>query len=65
MQTLRSNPPDLADPLALCPARVHEFEGQGRHGFALFQLARTAGPVFWIVLAMSGTGFCPGHCPKG
>ena len=38
------------DPLHLLKGRVHEVEGRGRNGFALFQAARLAGPVFWIVL---------------
>ncbi|MFC3058505.1 ImuA family protein [Paenirhodobacter populi] len=39
------------DPLHLLKGRVHEVEGRGKNGFALFQAARLAGPVFWIVLA--------------
>ncbi|WP_051294396.1 ImuA family protein [Gemmobacter nectariphilus] len=39
------------DPLTLLGARVHEAEGRGRIAFALFQAARTAGPIFWIALA--------------
>ncbi|WP_245155767.1 ImuA family protein [Paracoccus ravus] len=49
-------PPDRSfaaatDPFHLLNARVHEVEGQGRSGFALFQAARVTGPVFWICLA--------------
>lgn len=39
------------DPLHLLKGRVHEVEGRGKDGFALFQAARLAGSVFWIVLA--------------
>ena len=65
MQTLRNHPSDHADPLALCPVRVHEAEGQGRRGFALFQLSRTAGPVFWIVLAHERDRLLPRALPEG
>ena len=44
-----------ADPLALCPARVHEAEGRARRGFALFQAARHDGPLIWIL---------PRHAPQ-
>lgn len=44
-----------ADPLALCPARVHEAEGRARRGFALFQASRHAGPLIWIT---------PQHAPQ-
>lgn len=33
------------------PARVHEAEGRSRRAFALFQAARHAGPLIWIVPA--------------
>lgn len=36
------------DVLALRACRVHEAQGFGRHGFALWQAARHAGPVIWI-----------------
>ncbi len=44
-----------ADPLALCPARVHEAEGRARRGFALFQATRHEGPLIWIL---------PRHAPQ-
>ncbi|MDV7272070.1 hypothetical protein RYZ20_14335 [Thioclava sp. A2] len=49
-------PPDLApaDPFGLLAARVHEAQGRGRRAFALFQAARHAGPIFWIL---------PAHAP--
>lgn len=52
MSTLRDRLRAGSDePLHLLNGRVHEAEGRGRNGFALFQAARLAGPVFWIVLA--------------
>jgi len=39
------------DPLTLRSARVHEAEGRGRRAFALFQAARHAGPLIWILPA--------------
>lgn len=47
--------PALADPFALCAARVHEAEGRGRRAFALFQAIRHAGPLVWIL---------PAHVPE-
>jgi len=47
--------PALADPLRLAPARVHEAEGAGRRAFALFQAARCAGPLVWVL---------PAHAPE-
>lgn len=48
-------PPDLApaDPFGLLAARVHEAQGRGRRAFALFQAARHAGPIFWILPAQA------------
>lgn len=43
--------PAPSEPLALAPARVHEAEGLGRRSFALFQAARHAGPLIWILTA--------------
>jgi len=40
-----------AVPFALRPSRVHEAEGRGRRAFALFQAARHAGPLVWILPA--------------
>lgn len=42
-------------PFALAPHRVHEAEGPGRRAFALFQAARLAGPLVWII---------PAHAPQ-
>ena len=53
------------DPLHLLKGRVHEVEGQGRNVFALFQAARLAGPVFWIVLAHDRDRPMPGSLPDG
>ena len=53
------------DPLLLLKARVHEAEGQGRVGFALFQAARTPGPIFWIALAHDRDRLLPGALPDG
>ena len=53
------------DPLHLLEARVHEAEGQGKTGFALFQAARTSGPVFWIALAHDRDRLLPGALPDG
>ena len=52
MRTLRDRPQAGSDdPLHLLKGRVHEVEGRGRTGFALYHAARLAGPIFWIVLA--------------
>lgn len=53
------------DPLTLLGARVHEAEGRGRTAFALFQAARTAGPVFWIALAHDQDRLLPAALPEG
>lgn len=42
-----------ADPFDLRRHRVHEAEGRGRRAFALFQAARHAGPLVWVVPAHS------------
>ncbi|AXC50959.1 hypothetical protein DRW48_00305 [Paracoccus suum] len=47
--------PAGADRLALRARRVHEAEGGGRRAFALFQAARHAGPLVWIL---------PAHVPE-
>jgi protein ImuA len=44
-----------ADPFELRAARVHEAEGRGRRAFALFQAARHAGPLVWVL---------PSHVPE-
>ena len=54
MKTLRESF-SPADPFALRPHRVHEAEGRGRRTFALFQAARHAGPVVWVI---------PAHAPE-
>jgi protein ImuA len=46
---------DAADPLSLCPARVHEAKGRGRRAFALFQATRHPGPLVWVL---------PAHVPE-
>ena len=51
------------DPLHLVKGRVHEVEGRGRTGFALFQTTRLPGPVFWIVLAHDRDRPMPGSLP--
>ena len=43
------------DPFALRMARVHEAQGRSRRAFALFQAARHAGPLVWIL---------PSHVPE-
>ena len=53
------------DPFWLLTARVHEVEGQGRIGFALFQAARVTGPVFWICLAHDRDRPMPLAWPEG
>lgn len=53
------------DPLHLLKGRVHEVEGRGRSGFALFQATRLAGPVFWIVLAHDRDRPMPVALPDG
>ena len=62
MQTLRNRLTyeSHADPLHLLNSRVHEVEGRGRIGFALFQAARLTGPVFWIMLAHDRDRLLPG-----
>lgn len=53
------------DLLHLVKGRVHEVEGRGRTGFALFQTTRLPGPVFWIVLAHDRDRPMPGSLPDG
>ena len=66
MQILRDRRlPGPDDPLHLLKARVHEAEGLGRIGFALFQAAQTSGPVFWIALAHDWVRLLPGALPEG
>jgi protein ImuA len=45
---------DPLDPFSLMKARVHEAEGLGRYGFAVFQAARSVGAVIWVI---------PNHAP--
>ena len=49
------DPAAAAAALTLAPARVHEAGGPGRRSFALFQAARSSGPVVWIL---------PAHAPE-
>ncbi|WP_283180060.1 hypothetical protein [Gemmobacter sp. 24YEA27] len=51
--------------LHLLKGRVHDVEGRGRTGFALFHAARLAGPVFWIVLTHDRDRPMPGSLPDG
>lgn len=53
------------DPLHLLKGRVHEVEGRGRTGFALYHAVRLAGPVFWIVLGHDRDRPMPGSLPDG
>ena len=46
--------PASCDAFTLLRKRVHEAEGRGRRAFALFQAARHAGPLVWIL---------PSHAP--
>ena len=66
MQTLRDRlQAGSDDPLHLVKGRVHEVEGRGRTGFALYQAARLAGPIFWIVLAHDRDRPMPGSLTDG
>lgn len=66
MRTLRDRLQAGADqPFHLVQGRVHEVEGLGRNGFALFQTTRLLGPVFWIVLAHDRDRPMPGSLPGG
>ncbi len=66
MRILRDQPPVAGDdPFQLVNGRVHEVEGKGRVGFALFHAARSAGPIFWIVLAHDRNRPMPGALPEG
>ena len=66
MRTLRDRLQAGSDDLLqLLKGRVHEVEGRGRNGFALFQATRLAGPVFWIVLAHDRDRPMPGSLPDG
>ncbi|WP_233352432.1 ImuA family protein [Pseudogemmobacter humi] len=53
------------DPLHLLNGRVHEAEGRGRAGFALFQAVRLPGPIIWIILAHDSDRPMPGALPRG
>jgi protein ImuA len=53
------------EPFHLVKGRVHEVEGRGRNGFALFQTTRLPGPVFWIVLAHDRDRPMPAALPDG
>ncbi|RWR09257.1 hypothetical protein D2T29_16220 [Sinirhodobacter populi] len=53
------------DPLRLRSARVHDAEGRGRAGFALFQAVRFSGPIFWITLAHDRDRLMPISLPDG
>ena len=41
--------PVSADPFSLTPRRVHEVEGPGRRGFAVFQTLRHFSTVLWVL----------------
>lgn len=53
------------DPFQLVPARVHEAEGQGRAGFALFQAVRHPGSLIWILPVRGGGLPMPWALPPG
>ena len=67
MRTLgeRFTPESDADPWRLLNGRVHEAEGRGRIGFALFQAAQLTGPIFWIMLTYDRDRPLPGSLPDG
>lgn len=65
MRTLRDRLDGQENPLRLRNARVHEVEGRGRAGFAVFQAAKLPGPIFWIVLAHDRDRPMPGALPEG
>jgi len=48
--------PDLA---LVCPGRVHEATGAGRHAFAAALAGRVEGPVLWIQEGRVRDGLCP------
>lgn len=54
-----------ADPFLLASARVHEAEGLGRSGFALYQAQRHLGQVFWILPRHETTRPMPRGLPAG
>ncbi|MDQ2067141.1 hypothetical protein Q9295_12200 [Xinfangfangia sp. CPCC 101601] len=53
------------DQLHLVKGRVHEVEGRGRTGFALYHAARLAGPIFWILLTHDRDRPMPAALPDG
>ena len=53
------------DAFQLLKGRVHEVEGRGRIGFALFQATRLTGPIFWVVLAHDRDRPMPCALPQG
>ncbi len=69
MKILRDRPhlveAATADPFALAPARVHEAEGRGRAAFALFQMRRHPGPLFWILPQHQTSRPMPRGLPPG
>jgi protein ImuA len=63
---LKSIPPRCQiDVLTLCPARVHEVQGRGRHAFAQFQAARHPGQLIWILPSNEPQRPMPRGLPAG
>lgn len=52
-------------PFELRGARVHEAEGPGRRGFAVYQALRHPGPVFHILLQSEPARLMPTGLPEG
>ena len=53
------------DPFELMPRRVHEAQGSGRQGFAIFQAARYRGPLIWIIPVHPSYNLMPRGLPDG
>lgn len=49
----------------LRPHRVHEVEGLGQIGFALYQATRHEGPLIWVQLERHDRGVMPLALPQG
>ena len=62
LKRLTQNPP--AEDFALKPARVHEVEGAGQVAFALFQMLRHKGPIFWLGQKQQAHLLMPWGLPK-
>ena len=57
--------PTPTDPFKLMRWRVHEAQGPGRRGFAVFQAARHQGPLIWIIPAHLSHNPMPRGLPDG